>query len=226
MFRLSQCPQCDDAVTIPDGLPAVGRVRCPHCDEEFAIAEILARAAPAPPAVILVAGHDFDADAGAVHLETAATLDDRRFSADAVVDSPGDLDAPPQEAAPADGDRSESDVPSSTWQPPAAETVDEAPEILVDSPLPADAASPQDRSAEIDVDPSDAAAAVPWSERARRNRRGKGPLRFVLEVVLGGVAGLLIGYYVLSWGFGSRLDLPRLPLPLLPHTVESDTFGR
>ena len=41
---------------------------------------------------------------------------------------------------------------------------------------------------------------------------------FLLMNVLGGVFGLLVAYYALCW-FGFAGGLPKMPLPLLPHTM-------
>ncbi len=61
----------------------------------------------------------------------------------------------------------------------------------------------------------------------RRKKNEKGAVRFILEVFGGGVLGLLIGYYVLCWILGPQHGLPKLPLPLLPHTMQAtiDWFG-
>jgi hypothetical protein len=55
--------------------------------------------------------------------------------------------------------------------------------------------------------------------RSLRRKQEKGAIRFLVEVFLGGVVGLTIGYYVLCWVLGPRHGLPKLPLPLLPHTM-------
>ena len=52
--------------------------------------------------------------------------------------------------------------------------------------------------------------------RRTKRRNEKSAARFLIEVFLGGIFGLTIGYYVACW---AGLDMPRFPLPLLPHTM-------
>jgi hypothetical protein len=54
------------------------------------------------------------------------------------------------------------------------------------------------------------------SAPARRRRKSKSPLQTLVEVVLGGLAGCLVGYYALAFYFGPEFrdrGLPELPLP-------------
>jgi len=51
MSFTSSCPQCHQQVTVPDGAGADARVRCPLCDAEYPLGEVLALA---PPALIVV----------------------------------------------------------------------------------------------------------------------------------------------------------------------------
>lgn len=44
MAKTSHCPNCAQAVTIPDGLESESTVRCPTCEAEFPLAEALAGA--------------------------------------------------------------------------------------------------------------------------------------------------------------------------------------
>jgi hypothetical protein len=54
------------------------------------------------------------------------------------------------------------------------------------------------------------------SAPAHRRRKSKSPLQTLVEVVLGGLAGCLVGYYALAFYFGPEFrnrGLPELPLP-------------
>jgi hypothetical protein len=54
------------------------------------------------------------------------------------------------------------------------------------------------------------------SAPARRRRKPKSALQTLIEVVLGGLAGCLVGYYALAFYFGPEFrdrGLPELPLP-------------
>jgi hypothetical protein len=54
------------------------------------------------------------------------------------------------------------------------------------------------------------------SPPTRRRRRQKSTLQTLIEIVLGGLAGCLVGYYALAFYFGPEFrqrGLPELPLP-------------
>jgi hypothetical protein len=56
----------------------------------------------------------------------------------------------------------------------------------------------------------------------RRRRKTKSAKRIVLEVIIGGLLGLLIPYYALWWIRGESCGLPRISwLPFLPPPVHS-----
>ncbi len=50
----------------------------------------------------------------------------------------------------------------------------------------------------------------------KRRKNSKSPIRFMAEVIGGGFLGVLISYYIIAW---AGLDVPKLPLPWLPHTM-------
>ena len=39
---LSNCPKCEQPVTVPDGVDPSGQVRCPLCDAEYPLSEAMA----------------------------------------------------------------------------------------------------------------------------------------------------------------------------------------
>ena len=53
MSFTSNCPKCQQPITIPDSVGPAALVRCPLCDEQYPLGEALALA---PPALIVVAG--------------------------------------------------------------------------------------------------------------------------------------------------------------------------
>jgi len=66
---------------------------------------------------------------------------------------------------------------------------------------------------------ADAAAGVPGT-RLRRTRTQKTGIQTVLGPVLGGIAGLLIAYYLLNWIRGEAGNFLKIPLPGVPHTYK------
>ncbi|MFZ5828523.1 MAG: hypothetical protein ACOY3P_00465, partial [Planctomycetota bacterium] len=51
MLAISHCPRCEGQVTLPEGLEAEAVVRCPLCQAEFEMGEVLAHL---PPMLVLV----------------------------------------------------------------------------------------------------------------------------------------------------------------------------
>ena len=58
-MTIAPCPRCDDPVSLPDHASPQATVRCPLCQETFAITDILASL---PPALIVVEDPGADAD--------------------------------------------------------------------------------------------------------------------------------------------------------------------
>lgn len=214
MSIISKCPKCHEQVTIPDGLDPEMEVRCPLCAVVYALREAIAEA---PPALIPV-------ETGAIqgpgpHSDALAKSDlvSERFHVPDADDISGPLGTeaePPADEAPA----------LDHWQ-----EIDVAPEIDIAA---ADDPSPAIDTGQTPVDTDALAAfgteqpegkyeplAATPSTRARRKKTEKSPARFIIEVFLGGALGLTIGYYALCWILGSQHGLPKLPLPLLPHTM-------
>jgi len=212
MSIISKCPKCHALVTIPAGLDPDAEVRCPLCVVVYPLREALAEV---PPALIPV-------DTGAIT--------GPRGGSDALAKS--DLVAEPYHVAELPS-ASKGAATTTELSPAEAPTTDAWQEVdaasEVDTRM-ADEASPAIDTGQTPVD-SDALARFSIEEsqqyqpfagdasmRARRKKE-KGALRFLVEVFLGGVVGLTIGYYVLCWVLGPRHGLPELPLPLLPHTM-------
>jgi hypothetical protein len=58
-------------------------------------------------------------------------------------------------------------------------------------------------------------------------RKSKSAKRLILEMIFGGLAGLLIAYYALWWIQGDSCQLPRIPwLPLLPPAHSTDNINQ
>jgi hypothetical protein len=50
-MTISSCPKCDEKVTVPNNAPRSARVRCPLCQEEYVLSEVLDKL---PPALVLL----------------------------------------------------------------------------------------------------------------------------------------------------------------------------
>ena len=225
MPSISKCPKCRQEVTIPDGLDPGTEVRCPLCVVVYPLRDALAEAPPAlvpvdPDAIkgprpdsdalatsVLISERfhvpDSDALAGARETESESAVDEVP-----VLDAWQEVGVAPEIDTGAAGEASPTDVsdgyPIDTGRAP---TGTDAPATFG-----IEAAAGQ-------YEPGKAGP----SRSQRKKKKTKGPIRLVVEVFLGGFGGLLIGYYALcwaAWGFELKQNIPKLPLPLLPHTME------
>lgn len=205
---ITHCPKCQQPVTVPDGVAPQAEVRCPLCAVIYPLTEAMA---DLPPALIPV-------DAGAI---TGRTAESEATASPTVVSEPYHVpESSEAEAQPPGGQDAVPDV----WK-----KVDAAPQIDTAA---AGGGSPSSHAGRTPVD-SEAppgfgieeigesqkthgpVAGSPTKHR-RRRKKEKGAVRVLVEVFGGGVVGLTIGYYIACW---AGLDVPRFPLPLLPHTM-------
>lgn len=209
MPAIANCPKCRQTVTIPDGFAPRAEVRCPLCAVVYPLSEAMAEL---PPALIPV-------DTAAI---TGPAADAEAAPSSGLISEPFHVpDSPRAEAQGAVDQRAVLDV----WK-----KVDGAPRIdtgtgaggsaAIDTgqrPVDADTFAGFDlKEPEEKYEPVDGS---PTKSRRRRKKKEKSTVRFLTEVIVGGFLGLGVGYYLLCWFGGSRFDLPKLPLPLLPHTM-------
>ena len=69
----------------------------------------------------------------------------------------------------------------------------------------------------------DSAAAL--AARLRQDARRHSMFGEFVKIILGGIAGLVIGYYLLNYFGGERFDRLRVYLPGCPHTYQHWPFG-
>ena len=222
MPAVSACPKCGQYVTIPNDVLPAEQVRCPHCAAAFPLEDA---SGDPPPALIRVAAPDEEA----AELIVGETDDE---AADLVVDEEipalgavGDeADEGPWAKATADHEPSDAeavlDEPSLyDIRPPDGESADEQADEHADAAEePAIAAvyaeafdfTPRDRN----EDDSTAALAA----RLRQNAEKHSMFGELVKIVLGGVVGLAIGYYLLNFFGGQQFDRLPLYLPGCPHT--------
>ena len=152
-MTISNCPRCTGQVTLPDGGQADWQVKCPLCQEEFSLGEMLQRL---PPALIVISG--------AVPVVSAAAADDdfgTMFAGESGVTSGEVFEL----------DSAEGEVPSFTLAGDAegGAAVATAPSMSKVTTLP------------------------------RRKKKEKNVVAELAKIVFGGLAGLLIGFFLLLW---------------------------
>ena len=152
---------------------------------------------------------------------------------DALAEAPPELiPVAPIESAPIESAPAKS-LATETSTPPTAETP------LIDTgETPADASAlaafnPQGSDQqEHEAISREAISSGIASAKPRPKRKQKSTGRQMAEALLGGFAGLLIGYYLLMWFGPARIGLPKINLPFLPHTMnqapddEAEQSGR
>jgi hypothetical protein len=221
MSIISKCPKCHAQVTIPEGLGPEREVRCPLCVAVYPLGEALAEAPPAliPVDTGVIPGPDPDSAATAASEPIAeqSRLPESRAEAElwsAATQAPeADLE-PAGEAAPGLETRPKVDV-----APEIDTGGTEGASLAIDTgQTPVDAAALAAFGLKAAEDEYQSAAGSQAIHPRRRNKE-KSAVRFLVEVFAGGLLGLAIGYYVLCWVLGPQSGLPKLPLPLLPHTM-------
>jgi hypothetical protein len=204
---VSKCPKCRQPVTIPDGVDPQASVRCPLCAVVYPLGEALAEAPPALIPVDTQAIPDSAAGSGAMG-DSDLIVEPYHVPA-----SPQVQPGPQTETDAEDREVSGLDAPHE----PDGAAQDRSP--LIDTGLPSpDTYAIEGFSLQESDDDSQPAATVS-AKRPRRRKTEKGPLRMLIEVVGGGLLGLTITYDAMCWILGPRQGLPKLPLPLLPHTM-------
>ena len=74
MPLVSSCPKCDAPVLVPDGVDASAKSKCPLCEEQFELSEVLSKLPPMleivdQPAVVGI-GADGGTSSGEISRET------------------------------------------------------------------------------------------------------------------------------------------------------------
>ena len=226
MPSISTCPKCAQPVTVPDGLAESAAVRCPVCDAEYPAGKVTeltidtGDGGDLPPELIPI---DSDQETG---LAVKCPCCDAQFGlAEVIVVATGEeLGSEAAAAIGPDGSVVSSadhpgDLPS--FGPPGE---DHAPyEIAIDTGVkatPAASGAFDFQDEEADHRDRALANAVAATGPRRRREGEKHPVRLIVEIVLGGVAGLAITYYGLNFFGGPRFAYFEVYLPGVAHTVE------
>jgi len=241
MSSISNCPTCKQAVTVPEGAGGDTKVRCPFCNSQAPLSDILDQ--DPPPSLIPVEPSGEKDTEQSPTMALPPSLDTDKAPAE-------DEPATPTVTAKAIAEEEPDSV--SVALPPTLEASDaSASEPAIDSvgesttveeAIPFKAAAedkqPADESAATDFTDTgaastekesfstDAVSAGVASAKPRPKRKQKGAGRQMIEAIVGGFGGLLIAYYLVMWFGGDLFNLPRLPLPFLPPAAEvTDAAG-
>ena len=237
MPNITTCPECANPVTVPDGLAESAVVRCPVCEAEYPAEEVMnltvevagTNDANLPPELTpvdpslktesdsseeeagpLVKCPCCDAQFGLAEVIVAATGEVLGSEAAAAIGPDGSIASADEKPAalPSFG-------PSGESRAPFGIAIDTGEEAAPSAPSGFDF---QDKEA----DHRDNALSTMASAGRPRRRRGseKHALRFIAEVVFGGVTGLTITYYGLNFFGGERFDWFDLYLPGVVHTEQ------
>ncbi len=245
MPHVSNCPECGRPVTIPDGLGADARVRCPLCEAEYTpgdtppeVVVLDPGSAPSAPAdeaeSSFAAGLMPFADETPADTATAEEVSVEEESSDEDYGVAGEGGAEPGEevgvaAAESEGEEGgeeeggegehEGGPVLDIWQKEHAvpsidfgQGTDTVQHEGVDASAFAGFAADEEE-ADIDGKPRSVAA-----RPGRRGRKQKNVFKEMVGAILGGFAGLVIGYYLLNYFGGERFDFMNVWLPLVPHT--------
>lgn len=201
MLKISSCPECSQKVTIPEAADGSELVRCPLCDGEFLLAEVIPGAALSPPELVRLKPAGQTAVAAVPQNETATPAAGTEGAADT--------------AALADAKEPAADEPSlKLW-----EDVSDAPQIDIgQADKPADAGGFEFGGIETGEEDEQPTGAPPSALRRRKNE--KSFARELVGIVLGGAAGLLLAYYGLNLFGGPRFDFAEVYLPGIAHTAK------
>jgi hypothetical protein len=225
MPSISTCPKCAEQVTVPDGLAESAAVRCPVCDAEYPVDDVTEPTAETddanddlPPELIPVEP-SLETEPDSADKETGPLVKcpccDAQFGlGEVIVVATGEELG--SEAAAAIGP--DGSVTSNHDEPEESTFA-----VAIDTGIgPPPAASGAFDFEDNEADRRDGALAIAASAAGVRRRRDgeKHPLRLIVEVVLGGVAGLAITYYGLNFFGGPRFDWFEVYLPGVAHTVE------
>ena len=231
MPSISTCPMCAEQVTVPDGLDESVSVRCPLCDAVYPADEVTELTIDTdgakddlPPELIPVepslnTDTETETESDSADEEVGPLVKcpccDARFGlARVIVVATGEELG--RQAAAAIG-------PDGSVAPNDGEPEGSTFAVAIDTGIgPPPVASGAFDFQDMEADRRDGALANAASAAGVRRRRDgeKHPLRLMVEIVLGGVAGLAITYYGLNFFGGPRFAYFEVYLPGVAHTVE------
>jgi hypothetical protein len=225
MFDVVSCPKCSGRVTLPDGAPQHGWVRCPICRGEYQAHDLLNFH---PPELELIDAPAKPADGDS----NVFTFDDSLL-----LDEPTDElpRLPPSELA-ASTEQQDDRLPA--WQADAGGPVEWQSAGALAPPIVEaageseadDLRATQGRQSAVTIfdreGPTPVSEIPPIGLAPRRKPRRRSPLFLIVSVVGGGFLGLAAGYGILMWLFDPPRDplrlAPRLPGFLVPEALRSN----
>jgi ribosomal protein S27AE len=214
MTSISSCPRCQAAVLIASLDTPSQRLRCPTCHEMFTLDEVLDKCIELPPQASLVESNP-EPKPAEDRMTLAPTADEPLTLDHGEPVVPTHVEPPPmQEAASADP------TPATV----APESAPEEDEYQIAGHAPAPVEEPQQPAS---LSGTSGAHQFETPRRRHRHRKPKpvevGFLGNLVGIVLGGVIGLSLGYWILLWIGGREHDfleiwdkLPSWSVPASP----------
>jgi hypothetical protein len=190
---LSNCPQCDASVSLPQGVDPDATVRCPLCEEEYLLSTALEKAPPeliviSSPAAIVAGESEAGSDFGGGMLAATAdatTDEEPAFSFGDAIEQDDD-DARDREFG--EGEFTEEEGDGFSLEPEV-----DGPTFSTDAPSSSTTSKP------------------------KRKKKGPGIVVQMVGIAGGGAIGLAAGFMILLWGF--HVDPIEGLSPNFRHTV-------
>jgi hypothetical protein len=209
-MNVAACPRCEAQVTAPPGAPISARVKCPLCDAEFPLGEIYARLPPmllivdlpaVSPAGFAASGVPMSALMGAEASMTPRTTGAMQGAGafESLFDSPsegGEMGLSSEHPSAASGMGAVAMEGDGGEEFSFADADDAGDGMLATSA--------------VGATPAGGASTAPAQ---RPKKKGRNPIKELMKVAIGGVVGIMLGWYIALWAMGQDFgDLtPKFP---------------
>ena len=203
------CPKCREQVSIPAGAISHSKVRCPLCQEQYLLTEALQRL---PPLLIVVP----DTESAAPFVAALPPANESMVDRD--IDEAADERAAEYDQEwnlePVE-DRQAGGLPAASPTAEPARSNDWISEVGIG----------QDRSERVEREHSPSSTRASSMPSRRRHRRKKaGPVKSFIQIIGGGILGLVIAQLILWWMPGDWAKDKRDPLGVADRVAQYAPF--